>query len=80
MCNLGVGITRIDSDNRVDHFTWSSRARRMRISPGTNGSNPFPSSEEVCELSVPEPRGLRARLRAAISANAGTDVDEDRHS
>src|SRR5439155_11697045 len=24
-------------------------------------------------------RGLRARLRAAISANAGTDVDEDRH-
>jgi hypothetical protein len=34
MCNRGVSIARTGLDNRVDHFTWSSRARRMRISPG----------------------------------------------
>ena len=34
MCNRGVGIARTGLDNRVDHFTWSSRERRMRISPG----------------------------------------------
>jgi hypothetical protein len=34
MCNRGVGIARTGLDNRADHFTWSSREGRMRISPG----------------------------------------------
>jgi hypothetical protein len=69
MCNLGVGIARIDSDNRVDHFTWSSRARRMRISPGTNGSNPFPSSSQSSEPSVPL---LAAPLPTALADPIGS--------
>ena len=51
MCNRGVGIARTGLDNRVDHFTWSSRARRMPISPGDRWFESVSLQRRVgCEL------------------------------